>query len=149
MLVENPLDQLRHSMNGAAASPSDADGEDPKQELLLQQLQAIDEEGAAEQPLTWPRRLLNAWKGLPFKAALGHVGLLFSLSMYCGLGGLVTCTPPAGQIHFVEVIVYTASNTHCNYVPPDNNRAVIHHAAPDTTTIPPTCMRLFARHNYA
>lgn len=100
MLIENQLDKFMHSMDGLAAdvdasnghcngTNGNGDSENPKQELLLQQLQAIDDEGAGEKPPTWPRRALNAWKGLPFKAALGHVGLLFSLSMYCAFGGLV------------------------------------------------------------
>lgn len=108
MIIENQLDKLMHNMetgitgtppthngrqtsNAVADAVAGDDSADPKQEqLLLEQLQAIDDGTACTTRQSWPRRLLAAWKSLPFKAAMGHIGLLFSLSMYCALGGLVS-----------------------------------------------------------
>lgn len=33
------------------------------------------------------------WKSLKWKATLNHIGLLLSLSIYCGVGGLVSDQP--------------------------------------------------------
>lgn len=32
----------------------------------------------------------GCWKSLKWKATLNHIGLLLSLSIYCGVGGLVS-----------------------------------------------------------
>lgn len=101
MLIENQLDKLMYSMENGVDDAATmltngchADGcyneDDAQQEALLQQLQAIDVDVADATALpTCMERLCNAWKGLPFKAALSHAGLMFSLLMYCGIGGLV------------------------------------------------------------
>ena len=34
----------------------------------------------------------GCWKSLKWKSALNHIGLLVSLSIYCGVGGLVSST---------------------------------------------------------
>lgn len=60
--------------------------EDASQELL-EQLKKIDGECEKER---FRDRFCKAWKSLKFKSALGHVGLLVSLSIYCAVGGIVS-----------------------------------------------------------
>lgn len=60
--------------------------EDASQELL-EQLKKIDGECEKE---NFKDRSSKAWKSLKLKAALGHIGLLVSLSIYCAVGGIVS-----------------------------------------------------------
>ena len=60
--------------------------EDASQELL-EQLKKID--GISEKEC-FKDRLKKAWNVLQIKAALGHLGLLVSLSVYCAVGGIVS-----------------------------------------------------------
>lgn len=60
--------------------------EDANQELL-EQLKKID--GDCEKD-NLKNRSTKAWKSLKLKGALGHVGLLVSLSIYCAVGGIVS-----------------------------------------------------------
>lgn len=60
--------------------------EDASQELL-EQLKKIDGECEKE---SFNNRFSTAWKSLKLKSALGHVGLLVSLSIYCAVGGIVS-----------------------------------------------------------
>lgn len=60
--------------------------EDASQELL-EQLKKID--GECEQD-RFKDRFSKAWKSLKLKSAIGHVGLLVSLSIYCAVGGIVS-----------------------------------------------------------
>lgn len=66
------------------------DAEADASQELLQHLQQIDgtTERAAHRPGLW-QGLVATWKSLQLKSALGHVGLLVSLSIYCAAGGLV------------------------------------------------------------
>lgn len=71
--------------------PSLDDTEADASEELLQQLQQID--GTTERSGRRPGFFLGlwaTWKSLKLKAALGHIGLLVSLSIYCAVGGLVS-----------------------------------------------------------
>lgn len=62
--------------------------EDASQELL-EQLKKID--GECEKDSSKDRSSKeNPWKSLKLKGALGHVGLLVSLSIYCAVGGIVS-----------------------------------------------------------
>lgn len=61
--------------------------EDASQELL-EQLKKID--GECEKRDNFKNRFGKAWKSLKIKGALGHVGLLVSLSIYCAVGGIVS-----------------------------------------------------------
>lgn len=60
--------------------------EDASQELL-EQLKKID--GECEKN-NFTDRFSKGWKSLKLKGALGHVGLLVSLSIYCAVGGIVS-----------------------------------------------------------
>lgn len=68
-------------------SVSMTEEEDVNQELL-EQLRQID--GAMPEKESLRVRILKAWKFLKLKSALGHVGLLVSLSIYCAVGGIVS-----------------------------------------------------------
>lgn len=56
-------------------------------EELLKQLKAIDEIQAKH---SCCHRLNSAWKSLKLRSALGHIGLMVSLSIYCVVGGIVS-----------------------------------------------------------
>lgn len=63
---------------------------------LLQKLKHLDvhvENGENSGALSSTKT--SWWKSLKWKAALNHIGLLVSLSIYCGVGGLVSffCFP--------------------------------------------------------
>lgn len=68
----------------------EADPEDASRELL-EQLKKIDVDSNGGKEPPFRKRLASACKALKLKAALGHVGLLVSLSIYCAVGGLVSC----------------------------------------------------------
>ncbi len=63
--------------------------EDANQELL-EQLKKIDGECEKDSKDSFNSRFGKAWKSLKLKGALGHVGLLVSLSIYCAVGGIVS-----------------------------------------------------------
>lgn len=60
--------------------------EDASQELL-EQLKKID--GECKQDSSLKSRFSQAYKS-KIKSALGHIGLLVSLSIYCAVGGIVS-----------------------------------------------------------
>lgn len=60
--------------------------EDASQELL-EQLKKIDGECKSD---SLKDRFSKGWKSLKIKSALGHIGLLVSLSVYCAVGGIVS-----------------------------------------------------------
>lgn len=60
--------------------------EDASQELL-EQLKKIDGENEKD---NLKDRFSKGWKSLKIKSALGHIGLLVSLSIYCAVGGIVS-----------------------------------------------------------
>lgn len=68
---------------------SDNEDGDANQELL-EQVKQIDGFIDAPKRDSLKVRFSKAWKLLQIKAALGHVGLLVSLSIYCAVGGLVS-----------------------------------------------------------
>ena len=62
------------------------DLEDDANTELLQKLKHLDahvENGESLCKTSW-------WKSLKWKSTLNHIGLLVSLSIYCGVGGLVS-----------------------------------------------------------
>lgn len=66
------------------------DANDANQELL-QQLKKIDGECEKEcEKESFKDRFSKGWKSLKIKSALGHIGLLVSLSIYCAVGGIVS-----------------------------------------------------------
>lgn len=62
------------------------DKDEEANEELLEQLKVFDE---IKRPTFW-QKFLNAWKSLKLRAALGHFGLMLSLSIYCVVGGIVS-----------------------------------------------------------
>lgn len=78
------------------------DPEADASEELLQQLQQIDgtTERAGRRPGLF-HGLVATWKSLKLKAALGHIGLLVSLSIYCAVGGLVSEVEKGKTLRFV------------------------------------------------
>lgn len=63
------------------------DKDEEANEELLEQLKVFDE--MSERP-TLRERFSNVWKSLKLRAALGHIGLMVSLSIYCVVGGFVS-----------------------------------------------------------
>lgn len=63
------------------------DKDEEANEELLEQLKVFDE--LSERP-TLRERFSNVWKSLKLRAALGHIGLMVSLSIYCVVGGFVS-----------------------------------------------------------
>lgn len=55
---------------------------------LLEHLKIID--GINVEPPSLKSRLSNAWETLKFRAAMAHIGLMVSLSVYCVVGGIVS-----------------------------------------------------------
>lgn len=65
------------------------DAQDDVNTELLQKLKHLDvrvENAESSTGLCKP----GCWKSLKWKAALNHIGLLVSLSIYCGVGGMVS-----------------------------------------------------------
>lgn len=56
---------------------------------LLKQLQNLDVRVESNLQRRRNARKRSCWKSLKWKAALNHIGLLVSLSVYCGVGGWV------------------------------------------------------------
>lgn len=75
-----------------ARSPADYDPQDEANTELLEKLKHLDrrveavENGAGG----FCSRSAACWQSLKWKSALNHIGLLVSLSIYCGVGGLVS-----------------------------------------------------------
>lgn len=57
-------------------------------EELLEQLKVFDEINTVRS--SYRHRFFNAWKSLKLRSALGHIGLMLSLSVYCVVGGIVS-----------------------------------------------------------
>lgn len=57
-------------------------------EELLEQLKAFNEINTTNS--SFRHRFCNAWKSLKLRSALGHIGLMVSLSIYCVVGGIVS-----------------------------------------------------------
>lgn len=55
---------------------------------LLEQLKKFDVHVPEKE--SFKERFIKSWKNLKLKSAIGHVGLLISLCIYCGVGGLVS-----------------------------------------------------------
>ena len=69
-----------------------ADEENSNSELL-EKLKELDRRDGEEiiDP-TFKGRLLHYWIKFKIKEALGHIGLLLFLGIYCGVGGIVSVT---------------------------------------------------------
>lgn len=63
---------------------------DEANENLLEQLKIIDSIQPERKSIY--SRLLKTWKSVKLKAAIAHVGLMLSLSIYCVVGGLVSAS---------------------------------------------------------
>lgn len=67
-------------------------------ENLLEQLKIIDSIQPEKKSIC--NRLSSTWKSVKLKAALAHIGLMLSLSIYCVVGGLVS-------ILFISILILT------------------------------------------
>lgn len=65
-----------------------AKNDEEASEELLEHLKIID--GINIERPSLKSRLASAWRPLKFKAAMAHVGLMVSLSIYCVVGGIVS-----------------------------------------------------------
>lgn len=61
-------------------------------EELLGQLKLFDE---IKKRSTFKHRFCRFWKSLKLRSALGHFGLMISLSIYCVVGGVVSMSKQA------------------------------------------------------
>lgn len=65
------------------------DAADEANTELLEKLKHLDVRAKAEEHTNcWK----GCWKSSKWKSALNHIGLLVSLSIYCGVGGLVSAS---------------------------------------------------------
>ncbi|KAH8387785.1 hypothetical protein KR093_009472 [Drosophila rubida] len=76
--------------NKAARSAADYDSQDEANTELLEKLKHLDRRvDAVESGGGLCSRSAACWQSLKWKSALNHIGLLVSLSIYCGVGGLI------------------------------------------------------------
>lgn len=75
-----------------ARSPADYDPQDEANTELLEKLKHLDRRVEAVESGAGGlcSRSAACWQSLKWKSALNHIGLLVSLSIYCGVGGLVS-----------------------------------------------------------
>lgn len=72
------------------------DSQDEASTELLEKLKHLDrrvdaaEGGGLAKGTAGGRRSTACWQSMKWKSALNHIGLLVSLSIYCGVGGLVS-----------------------------------------------------------
>lgn len=72
------------------------DSQDEASSELLEKLKHLDRrvDAAEAGGVAGGRRSTACWQSVKWKSAFNHIGLLVSLSIYCGVGGLVkTCSP--------------------------------------------------------
>lgn len=78
-------------MPAKVRSPADYDSQDEANTELLEKLKHLDRRAeAVESGNGICSRSSACWQSLKLKSALNHIGLLVSLSIYCGVGGLVS-----------------------------------------------------------
>ncbi|EDV99547.1 GH12367 [Drosophila grimshawi] len=78
-------------MPAKARSPADYETHDEANTELLEKLKHLDRRvDAVENGGGLWSRNKACWQSLKWKSALNHIGLLVSLSVYCGVGGLVS-----------------------------------------------------------
>ncbi|GAB0093381.1 TWiK family of potassium channels protein 7 [Sergentomyia squamirostris] len=65
---------------------SEADPNHPNSQLL-DQLKRFDAKKCEKE--TFPKKVQRVWKSFNVKKTLSHIGLLVSLAIYCGVGGIV------------------------------------------------------------
>lgn len=66
------------------------DGSDDANTELLAKLKHLDVRVESADKSEGGLLKTGCWKSLKWKATLNHIGLLVSLSIYCGVGGLVS-----------------------------------------------------------
>ncbi|KRF94126.1 TWiK family of potassium channels protein 9 isoform X2 [Drosophila mojavensis] len=77
-------------MPAKVRSPVDYDSQDEANAELLEKLKHLDRRAeAVESGNGICSRSSACWQSLKLKSALNHIGLLVSLSIYCGVGGLI------------------------------------------------------------
>ncbi|XP_034484740.1 TWiK family of potassium channels protein 7 [Drosophila innubila] len=77
-------------MPNKARSTADYDSQDEANTELLEKLKHLDRRvEAVESGGGLCSRSSACWQSLKWKSALNHIGLLVSLSIYCGVGGLI------------------------------------------------------------
>ncbi|ALC48793.1 CG43155 [Drosophila busckii] len=77
-------------MPAKARSPVDYDSQDEANTELLEKLKHLDRRvEAVENGNGICSRSAACWQSVKWKSALNHIGLLVSLSIYCGVGGLI------------------------------------------------------------
>lgn len=57
---------------------------------LMEHFKKIDVKIVDQEQEAFTVRVVKFWKRLEIKKALSHVGLLLSLAIYCGVGGVVS-----------------------------------------------------------
>ncbi|KAL7745342.1 hypothetical protein ACLKA6_015360 [Drosophila palustris] len=81
-------------------STAEYDSQDEANTELLEKLKHLDRRvEAAESGGGLCGRSSACWQSLKWKSALNHIGLLVSLSIYCGVGGLPLDSTELDALH--------------------------------------------------